>query len=663
MSENLGLPPVMTDYDEYLWRAASLHKAYLRMGAQPAELDGVKGTYFAVWAPNADNVSVIGDFNNWEHGKDNLVLRYETGVWQGFFPGIGPGALYKYAVKPKFGGEVMEKADPYGFAAELRPKTASIVCNLNLHKWQDKDWMERRAKLDIRRSAVNIYEMHLGSWKRGEGNTWLTYREMAEQLVPYIKKMGYTHVELMPVTEHPFDGSWGYQTVGYFAPTSRFGKPEDLMYLIDTLHCNDIGVILDWVPAHFPVDGHALARFDGTCLYEHEDPRQGFHPQWGTYIFNYGRNEVRNFLISSALFWLDRYHVDGLRVDAVASMLYRDYGRQDGEWIPNKYGGRENLEAVDFLRAFNEAIRNEMPGCFTLAEESTAWPRVTGPVNEGGLGFTFKWNMGWMNDTLEYMRHEPIHRKYHHRNITFGMLYQYSEDFVLPLSHDEVVYGKRSLVNKMPGDWWQQRANLRVLNGYMTGYPGKKLLFMGGEFGQWNEWNAQQSLDWHLLENADHQGIQKWNADLNALYRRSKCLWELDNSPGGFRWVQCDDADQSLISFLRYPSGQKEALLFICNFTPVPRHHHRLGVPWEGKWNLELNSDEQEYGGSGVSPEESIAAEPRPWDNLPLSIELTVPPLACIVLSSIAPEEPEPKEESLKPSSKKSGRIKFEHDN
>ncbi len=643
MSSQSEKMPVMTDYDEYLWAQANHHRAYLRMGAHEAECNGVKGTYFAVWAPNAEIVSVIGDFNGWQAGKNPLNLRYETGVWGGFIPGIGQGSLYKFAVKPRNGDFILEKADPYGFASEMRPRTASIVWNVDTYKWNDQDWMAKRPKTDIRSSALNIYECHLGSWKRHDNGDWYTYRELAEEMVPYVKAMGYTHVEFMPVTEHPFDGSWGYQAVGYFAPTSRFGNPDDFKYLVDRFHQEGIGVILDWVPAHFPVDGHALARFDGTCLYEHADPRQGYHPQWGTYIFNYSRNEVRNFLLSSAVFWLDNYHVDGLRVDAVASMLYRDYGRQNGEWIPNQYGGRENFEAVSFLQHFNTIVRDEFPGCFTCAEESTAWPRVTGAVQDGGLGFTLKWNMGWMNDTLTYMRTDPIYRSYHHNNLTFGMMYQYSENFMLPLSHDEIVYGKRSLINKMPGDWWRQRAQLRLLLGYMMGYPGKKLLFMGGEFGQWNEWNANSGLDWHLLENPDHQGIKTWSADLNKLYKDHPAMWELDNNPSGFRWNQCDDNMNSVFGFIRFPKAQDEALMFVINCTPVPRDDYRLGVPWPGQWKLLLNSDASVYGGSDYATALEVEAEDHPWGGYPYSVYFNLPPFSCLVYQGHP--QPEKKED------------------
>ena len=635
MTNHSEKPPVMTDYDEYLWAQANHHRAYLRMGAHEAECDGVSGTYFAVWAPNAESVSVIGDFNEWKVGAHPLTLRYETGVWGGFIPNISQGSLYKYAVKPRSGNFILEKADPYGFASELRPHNASIVWNVQSYAWQDQEWMAKRSQGDIRCAPVNVYECHLGSWKLHENGNWYTYRELAETLVPYVKEMGYTHVEFMPITEHPFDGSWGYQAVGYFAPTSRFGTPDDFKYLVDCFHRNGIGVILDWVPAHFPTDSYGLARFDGTCLYEHADPRQGYHPQWGTYIFNYSRNEVRNFLLSSAVFWLDVYHIDGLRVDAVASMLYRDYGRENGEWIPNQYGGRDNFEAVSFLQHFNSIVRDEFPGCFTCAEESTAWPRVTGDLKDGGLGFTLKWNMGWMNDTLSYMRTDPIYRSYNHNRLTFGMMYQYSENFMLPLSHDEIVYGKRSLLNKMPGDWWRQRAQHRLLLGYMMGYPGKKLLFMGGEFGQWNEWNANTGLDWHLLENPDHRELQAWSADLNGFYKEHSALWEQDNHPAGFRWNQCDDHNNSVFGFLRFGAAQDEAIMFILNCTPVPRDNYRFGVPWPGEWQLMLNSDAPKYGGSGYGIAPKVNAKEEPWGGYPASLAFNVPPFSCLVFRGV----------------------------
>lgn len=636
--------PVMTDYDRYLWCRAVHHKAYIRMGAHLSKFEGRKGVHFAVWAPNAAKVSVICELNNWKPDRNPLIFVNETGVWQGFIAGIKEGDLYKYAITTQ-NGTVMEKADPYSFATEqrhlydsseeLKNKTASVVCELARFQWDDDAWMEERRQGDIRQKAMNVYECNLASWGRTEDNQWLTYRELAKKLVPYVKDMGYTHIELMPVTAHPFDGSWGYQVTGYFAPTGRFGKPEDFMYLVNEFHRNGIGVILDWVPAHFTNDYWALARFDGTCLYEHEDPRRGVRKEWGTYVFNYGRNEVRNFLISSGLFWLQCYHIDGLRVDAVASMLYLDYGCRDGEWLPNCYGGRENLEAIAFLREFNQAVVNECPGCFTCAEESTAWPRVTGSVAEGGLGFTFKWNMGWMHDTIDYFKKDPVYRKYHHNQLTFGMMYQYSENFILPLSHDEIVYGKGSLLRKMPGDEWRRFAGLRSLYGYMMAYPGKKLLFMGSEFAQWNEWNSNANLDWFLLKDPKHSNMQSWCRDLNYFYKEHKELWELDNQPSGFLWLQCDDSENSVVIFVRYPQGRKSMVMAVCNFTPVPREHYRIGIPYGASaWNLRLNSDDLRYGGSGYGIKEELRVEDVPFGQYNKSLEITIPPLAAVYYTS-----------------------------
>ena len=644
--------PVMTSYDRYLWCQAAHHKAYVRMGAHLATYQGRSGVHFAVWAPNAERVSVICKLNNWTADANPLIFCSDTGVWQGFIPGLEEGDLYKYAIKPHQ-DTLLEKADPYAFATEPRRAdgwgTASVVWGLGKYQWHDSEWMEQRAKAQIRRGPVNIYECNLGSWARKNGTEYLTYEEMGDKLVPYLQRMGYTHVEFMPLTEYPYDDSWGYQATGYFAPTSRYGTPEQLMSLIDKLHCAGIGVILDWVPAHFPKDAYSLARFDGSCLYEHEDPRQGEHPHWGTYIFNYGRNEVRNFLISSGLFWLECYHVDGIRVDAVASMLYLDYGKQEGGWIPNKYGGRENLDAVSFLRDFNSAVKKECPGCFTCAEESTAWPRVTGPVDEGGLGITFKWNMGWMHDTLEYMTKDPVYRSYEHSKLTFGMLYQYSEDFILPLSHDEIVYGKRSLLNKMPGDDWRRYANLRAFYGYMIGYPGKKLLMMGSEFAQFNEWNARQSLDWHLLDEEQHKQMQLWCEHLNNFYKTHSELWELDNSPGGFTWLQCEDRNNSVVIFNRYPLGHQSVVMVVCNFTPVPRTGYRVGLPVDinDTWKLELNSDDRQYGGSGFGAIEELQVQQVPFSGQPLSLELTIPPMACLFYTAQALVDPTQEQEQM----------------
>lgn len=626
-----------TSDDIYYWRKGAFHNAYSRLGAHLSSYKQQSGVHFAVWAPNADRVSVVCERNNWTVGDNPLVLNELSGVWQGFFPGMKEGDLYKYAIKPKFSDVTLWKADPYAFATQMRQNDgswdkASVVWEIGKYAWGDQTWMEERRKKDIRRSPVNIYECNLGSWARKNSTEYLTYAELAGKLVPYLRKMGYTHVEFMPLTEYPFDDSWGYQVTSYFAPTSRYGRPEDLMYLIDTLHQNDIGVILDWVPAHFPKDSFGLARFDGTCLYEHQDPRQGEHPDWNTYIFNFDRYEVRNFLISSARFWLECYHVDGLRVDAVASMLYLDYGKKDGGWIPNQYGGKENLGAIALLRDLNKAVAEECEGCFTCAEESTAWPRVTGSVDEGGLGFTFKWNMGWMHDTIEYCSKDPVYRRYMHNKMTFGMLYQYSEDFILPFSHDEVVYGKCSMLRKMPGDEWQRFAGLRTLYGYQIGYPGKKLLFMGSEFGQSNEWNARQSLDWHLLQYPLHEGMSEWSRELNWFYREHKELWELDNSVGGFRWLQCDDSDNSVFVFVRYSLKKKQAVMAVLNFTPVPRENYRIPAPMESDapWNLVLNSDEKKYGGSGFTAFDTVKPERVPFGDSMLSLVFSIPPLSCM---------------------------------
>ncbi|HEX5270633.1 MAG TPA: 1,4-alpha-glucan branching protein GlgB, partial [Gemmataceae bacterium] len=541
----------LTDFDVYLWSEGTHYRAYEKLGAHPGERDGTRGTRFAVWAPDAEEVSVVGDFNGWRVGADPLHPVDSTGIWDGFLPGIGQGALYKYAITSRHGGYRVEKADPYGFAAETRPRTASKVWDLSGYEWGDADWMGYRGGVNSLGAPISIYEVHLGSWRRGDGNRWLSYRDLAAQLADYVHHEGFTHVEFLPVSEHPLDASWGYQTVGYFAPTSRFGTPQDFMYLVDHLHRRGIGVILDWVPAHFPRDEHGLGYFDGTHLYEHSDPRLGEHRDWGTFIYNYGRREVSNFLISNALFWLDKYHIDGLRVDAVASMLYLDYSRKEGEWVPNEFGGRENLHAISFLKRFNEAVYREYPDIITCAEESTAWPMVSRPTYLGGLGFGLKWDMGWMHDTLGYFGLDPVHRKYHHDRLTFRMLYAWHENYLLPLSHDEVVHGKGSLLGKMSGDDWQKFANLRLLYAYMWAQPGKKLLFMGGEFGQWQEWHHDASLDWHLLDFPPHQGVQRWVADLNRLYRTEPALHVHDAGLAGFEWVDANDDDNSVYTFLR----------------------------------------------------------------------------------------------------------------
>ncbi|MBX9670946.1 MAG: 1,4-alpha-glucan branching protein GlgB [Candidatus Obscuribacterales bacterium] len=624
----------LTDFDLHLYAKGSHYRLYEKMGAHLVEQDGVKGVHFAVWAPSAERVSVVGDFNNWQAGASPLEQIALTGVWTAFVADVKEGFSYKYHVTPKNGMPPSERSDPFGFFAEVRPKTASIVWDLNKYQWKDKKWMETRGQKNRLDAPISIYEVHLGSWMRvpEEGNRWLTYRELADKLTVYVKDMGFTHVEFLPIAEHPLDLSWGYQTIGYFAPTSRFGEPEDLMYLIDTLHQNDIGVLIDWVPAHFPKDGHGLGEFDGTHLYEHADPRQGEHKEWGTYVFNFGRYEVEDFLTSNAFFWLDKYHIDGVRVDAVASMLYLDYGRKDGEWLANPYGGRECIEAIDFLKRLNERIYSNYPDVMTMAEESTAWPLVSRPTYLGGLGFQQKWDMGWMHDMLEYMAMEPIYRKYHHNKLTFRGLYAFSENFVLPLSHDEVVYGKRSLLNKMPGDEWQRFANLRLLFGNMYTIPAKKLLFMGGEFGQWNEWNHAASLDWHLTDNPMNRGVQNWLRDLNHYYKNEPALYEQDCLGAGFEWVDCSDYESSIINFLRFAKDRKDMVLVVCNFTPVVRHNYLVGVPVGGAWNEVLNSDASSYGGSGVGNYGVVHSFHGSMHGKHNILSLTLPPLAVLVL-------------------------------
>jgi 1,4-alpha-glucan branching enzyme len=623
----------LTDYDLYLFGEGTHHRAYEKLGSHPGEMDGQRGVYFAVWAPNAEHVSVIGDFNSWNPRSNPLQVRPAAGIWEGFVPEISSGAIYKYHIQSRERGYQVDKADPYGFAAEIRPSTASRVWDLTSFAWGDVEWMANRAKKNALDAPISIYEMHLGSWRRApdEGNRQLTYRELADQLPEYLSQAGYTHVEFLPVTEHPFDGSWGYETTGYFAPTSRFGSPTDFMLLVDALHRKGIGVILDWVPAHFPKDEAGLGYFDGTHLYEHADPRQGEQPDWNTFVFNYGRREVQSFLISNALFWLDKYHVDGLRVDAVASMLYLDYGRREGQWIPNRYGGKENIEALHCLREINQQVYAAFPEAMMIAEESTAWPMVSRPVYLGGVGFGFKWNMGWMHDILDYMSKDPVYRSYQHHKITFGLLYAFTENFVLPFSHDEVVYGKRSMLGKMPGDEWQKFANLRLLYGFMFGHPGKKLLFMGGEFGQWSEWNHDTSLDWHLLEHPFHAGLARWVRDLNTLYRGQASLYEVDFDPTGFEWVDCNDFERSVVSFIRKAKDPGNVVLFVCNFTPVPRQNYRVGVPLEGEWKEVLNSDAPLYGGSGQGNMGGIATAPLPIHGRPYSLNMTLPPLGVVV--------------------------------
>ena len=645
--------PFLTDLDLHLLAEGKHYRTYLKLGAHLAELDGRSGTHFAVWAPNAREVSVIGDFNDWRRGAHRMRLRPEAGVWECFIPDVRQGALYKYAITSRHHGYQADKADPYGFAAEIRPATASKVWDLSGYCWADKKWMSRRARLQRLQAPMAIYEVHLGSWMRvpEEGNRWLSYREVAPKLAEYVRRMGYTHVEFLPLCEHPLDASWGYQTVGYFAPTSRFGTPQDLMYLIDTLHQDGIGVIMDWVPAHFPRDVHGLGYFDGTHLYEHADPRQGEHREWGTFVFNYGRPEVSNFLISNALFWFDKYHLDGLRVDAVASMLYLDYGRKEGEWIANRYGGRENLEAVDFIRRFNEQVYAEYPDIVTIAEESTAWGMVSRPAYVGGLGFGLKWDMGWMHDTLSYFSHNPVHRRYHHGELTFRMIYAFNENFVMPLSHDEVVHGKGSLLGKMPGDDWQKFANVRLLLGYMTMLPGKKLLFMGNDIGQWHEWNHDESVHWHLLQYAPHQGLQRWVCDLNMAYRKEAALHQLDCEPGGFEWIDCNDADTSVVTFLRRSKSGDDVLLIACNFTPVPREKYVIGVPQGGYWREILNSDSTLYGGSDLGNKGGVQANAIPQHGRSHSLTVMLPPLAVVVFRGPAPFDAAAGESGVPPSS------------
>lgn len=643
-------PSIFSDFDLYLFGQGKDYTVYEKMGAHLRTVNGVAGVHFAVWAPNALSVSVIGDFNNWDRGANLMYLRHQDlGVWECFIPGLQTGILYKYAIFSRFNNYSVEKADPYGFASQLRPGTASIVADIHQHRWQDAAWMQHRDQRQQLSSPISIYEVHLGSWRHVperhqegalEEDRFMTYRELAHALAPYVKDLGFTHIELLPITEYPLDASWGYQVTGYYAPTSRYGTPEDFQYFMDYMHQQNIGVILDWVPSHFPKDGHALNYFDGTHLYEHADSRIGEHKGWGTLVFNYGRSEVRNFLLANALFWLKEYHIDGLRVDAVASMIYLDYLREEGQWVPNRYGGRENLEAVDFLRQLNEAVYAQQPGTLTIAEESTAWPLVSRPTYVGGLGFSMKWNMGWMHDMLDYMHMDPIYRRYYHNNLTFSLMYAYSENFVLPLSHDEVVHMKGSMINKMPGDLWQKFASLRLFYGYMWGHPGKKLLFMGSEFGQWREWNFAESLDWHLLEppsDPHHAQLRSFLRDLNLLYQQEPALSTLDNDPQGFAWIDCHDSDNSVVSFMRRSKKEEDTIVFICNFTPVPRHGYRLGVPHAGEYYELINSDAIRYGGSGLENKQPMPSGPIQWQSCPHSILLTLPPLSTVVLKRRPP--------------------------
>jgi len=627
-------PSLITDHDTYLFKEGNHFQLYKKLGAHLAKVNGIEGTYFAVWAPNAHSVSVIGDFNGWNRESHKLGVRWDSsGIWEGFIPQVKKGFLYKYYIVSKENGYAVEKTDPYAFYNEVPPKTASVVWDLD-YKWKDERWMKERHQKNSLNAPMSIYEIHLGSWRRvvEENYRWLTYRELAHQLVDYLKKTGFTHVEFLPIMEHPFYGSWGYQTLGYFSPSNRYGNPQDLMYLVDTLHQNGFGVILDWVPSHFPTDEHGLNRFDGTCLYEHADPKKGFHPDWKSSVFNHGRKEVDEFLISSAVFWLDKYHADGLRVDAVASMLYLDYSRKEGEWIPNEYGGRENLESMNFIKRLNQVVYQYFPDIETVAEESTAWPGVSRPVHLGGLGFGLKWNMGWMHDNLVYMSKDPVYRKYHHNDLTFSYLYTYSENYCLSLSHDEVVHGKGSLLGKMPGDHWQKFANLRLLYGYMFAHPGKKLLFMGGEFGQWAEWDHEQNLEWHLLQYAPHQGLLQWMADLNKIYKEQKALFEIDFSPEGFQWIDASDYESSVISFIRKGRDPKDKVIVVCNFTPALRQNYRIGVPEEGYYKEILNSDAPIYSGSGQGNLGGQQASYAPSHGYPYSLSLTLPPLGIIFL-------------------------------
>jgi 1,4-alpha-glucan branching enzyme len=628
-----AFPPLIGDYDLYLMGEGTHLKLWEVLGARPVEVNGVAGVRFGVWAPSARRVSVVGEFNLWDGRRHPMRLHPAQGVLEIFIPGLTEGDIYKYEILPA-SGEPFLKADPLAFAAELRPETGSVVADLGRYEWDDAEWMERRRGVDWCRAPMSVYEVHLGSWRRGgaDGEELLSYRELAHSLADYVAEMGFTHVELLPVMEHPYDPSWGYQVTGYFAPTSRHGGPDDFRYLVDHLHQRGIGVILDWVPAHFPKDAHALRRFDGTALYEHEDPRQGEHPDWGTLVFNFGRTEVRNFLVSNAVFWFEEYHVDGLRVDAVASMLYLDYSRKEGEWLPNRHGGRENLEAIEFLQQLNTAVRERHPGVVMVAEESTAWPGVTQPAHLGGLGFHLKWNMGWMNDFLRFMEEEPVHRRYHFNLLTFSLMYAFSERFVLPFSHDEVVHGKGSLIGKMPGDAWQKAANLRLTLGSMWGHPGKKLLFMGIELAQWREWSESRSLDWHLLEEPLHAGVQRWMRDLNALYRREPAMWEADAFPEGFEWIDFHDVEQSILSYVRRGGESGGELLFVCNFTPVPRHAYHVGVPRGGRYRELLNSDAEVYGGSNLGNAGLVETAPRAVHGREHSLALTLPPLAMLVL-------------------------------
>jgi 1,4-alpha-glucan branching enzyme len=631
MQDPYAVPSLISDFDRHLFNAGQHWQIYEKMGAHLREVEGHSGVNFAVWAPNAQSVQVIGDFNHWDGRSHSMQKQIPSGIWELFVPQIGNGQKYKYRIRMQ-DGQVVDKTDPYGFFAELPPRTASVVQSLDAYQWNDSNWMDRRKVENQLDKPISVYEVHLGSWRKCEGGVhgWMNYRDIAHQLVQYCKEMGFTHLELMPISEHPFTGSWGYQTVGYFSVTSRYGTPEDFMYFVDHCHQNGIGVLIDWVPAHFPKDSHGLRQFDGSALYEHADPRQGEHPDWGTMIFNFGRNEVRNFLIANALFWMDKYHIDGLRVDAVASMLYLDYSRKDGEWVPNVYGGRENLEAIHLLREFNIQAHTHHPGVLTIAEESTAWPGVSRPTEFGGLGFSLKWNMGWMNDTLRYMRHDPIHRKFHQNELTFSLIYAFTENFALPLSHDEVVHGKGALIAQMAGDLWQKFANLRLLYTYMWTHPGKNLLFMGSEFAQWHEWNYDSQIQWDLLDWDTHRGVQRLVADLNHLVQREPALYELDFSSEGFEWLDCMNAQDSVLGYVRKAKDPNDFVVVCSNFTPVVRKY-RMGVPKAGYYKEIFNSDSAHYAGTNVGNFPGVTAELIPFHGRPASIELTLPPLASVV--------------------------------
>lgn len=625
-----AFPPTLTDFDSHLMAEGTHLHIYDRLGAHIIELNGVKGVLFAVWAPNAQRVSVVGNFNNWDGRRHPMRFHPANGIWELFVPALGEGEIYKFEIKTHYHGYMVTKADPVGFATEMRPKNASVVWDINKHDWQDEAWMNGRAERHDVKKPISIYELHLGSWRRKEGWEWLTYRDLIHDLIPYVKEMGFTHIELLPIAEHPFDGSWGYQVTGFFAPTSRFGTPDDFMAFIDACHQAELGVIVDWVPAHFPTDEHGLGFFDGTHLYEHADPRQGRQPDWGTYVFNYGRNEVTQFLISNAIFWLDKYHIDGLRVDAVASMLYLDFSRKPGEWVANRYGGRENLDAIAFIRRFNQELHHLYPSAITVAEESTSFPGITRSTAEGGLGFDYKWNMGWMHDTLQYFENDPVHRSFHHGTLTFSLLYAFSEKFLLPFSHDEVVHLKKSMLDKMPGDVWQRFANLRLLYAYQWSHPGKKLIFMGGEFGQWREWSEARSLDWHLLDQDHrHRQLQSCLRRLNELYLMEAALHEEEYSWEGFQWIDLHDYERSILGYARRAPSTGETIVVFLNFTPVVRYNYRIGVPEAGVYREIFNSDAAEFGGSNVINTPQPTSD-TPYHSQGQSIEVTLPPLGAV---------------------------------